>query len=558
MNGIRAVYHLMKADFLERVRRYSFLIVMGMTVYAGYLMLPSADAPYNAFVICGYRGFYNSPWVGTVFGIVASTLLTLPGFYLVKDAINRDYFTRVGQIIAATPMTRPAYILGKWLSNLAVLTVIIAVLTLMAIIMQLVRAEAGGFDLWALIVPIWFMGLPIMAIVAAVAVFFESVPFLRGGAGNVVYFFVWGVVLMSSVGGMFVSVSDITSHNDFAGLSGTMVDILRQMSAAGLDISRGTTDLGVPTGGREIGRFLWNGLDWSGGIFLKRSIWLGLAGVIALAAAIPFDRFDPARRRIGRQRKGKRPGRASGILQKLSSVLAFSISAANETAESTIPTVAMHLTPLKEQRTHQRFWPVFFAELHLMIRGQKWWWFIVALGLVIASLLSPLDVVRRYLFPAAWMWPILLWSALGNREGRYHTSRIVFSTPHPFRRQLLAIWLAGFLIAIITGSGAGVRLILSGQWDHFLAWGIGAAFIPSLALASGVWSGNSRLFEVVYLLWWYLGSIDRVPVLDYMGITSQAVTDGIPIIYFAASTLLLGVAIVGRRRQLQARTHKRA
>ena len=552
MNVVRSVYHLVRADVLERVRGYSFLIVMGVTVYAGYMMVPSMKAPYNAFLIGGYRGFYNSPWVGTVFGVVVSTLLTLIGFYLVKDAINRDYFTRVGQIIATTPITKPAYILGKWLSNLTVLTFILVALTVMAPIMQLVRAENGTLDVWALVVPIWLMGLPTIAIVAAMAVLFESIPFLRGGAGNVVYFFIWVLVVMSSVAGMFESVKDITPQNDFAGLSRAMVDIRQHMLADGLDLNRGDTDLGVPTRGREVIRFLWDGMNWSLGIFLERSIWLGIAVAIALSAAIPFDRFDPSRWGINRQRKRKHSRRPPGILQELPGIMGLSKPAGNEAVKASIPEVALHLTPLGEQRTRRRFWSVLFAELRLMVRGQKWWWFIIALGIVIASLFSPLDVVRRILFPAAWLWPILWWSAMGNRESRYHTSQIIFSTPDLIHRQFLAIWFAGFLVAIITGSGVLVRFVLTGQWDHFLALIIGAAFIPSLALALGVWSNNRRLFEIVYVLLWYLGSFDRVPVLDYMGITSQAVTNGVPTIYFVASILLLGMAIVGRRRQIQA------
>ena len=107
-------------------------------------------------------------------------------------------------------------------------------------------------------------------------------------------------------------------------------------------------------------------------------------------------------------------------------------------------------------------------------------------------------------------------------------------------------------MALFTGGGAGARLALTGRWDHALALVIGAAFIPSLALALGVWSGGRRLFEVVYVLWWYLGSIDGITVLDYMGITRRAMTDDVPLVYLVATILLLGAAVVGRRRQLNA------
>ena len=37
MNQARVIYHLARADFLERVRRYSFLVMLGLVVSLGYL-----------------------------------------------------------------------------------------------------------------------------------------------------------------------------------------------------------------------------------------------------------------------------------------------------------------------------------------------------------------------------------------------------------------------------------------------------------------------------------------------------------------------------------------
>jgi hypothetical protein len=36
MNAGRVIYHLARADFLERVRRYSFLVMLGLVVLLGY------------------------------------------------------------------------------------------------------------------------------------------------------------------------------------------------------------------------------------------------------------------------------------------------------------------------------------------------------------------------------------------------------------------------------------------------------------------------------------------------------------------------------------------
>ena len=39
MNTPRVVYHLARADFLERIRRYSFLVVLGVVLTACYYCL---------------------------------------------------------------------------------------------------------------------------------------------------------------------------------------------------------------------------------------------------------------------------------------------------------------------------------------------------------------------------------------------------------------------------------------------------------------------------------------------------------------------------------------
>jgi hypothetical protein len=95
-----------------------------------------------------------------------------------------------------------------------------------------------------------------------------------------------------------------------------------------------------------------------------------------------------------------------------------------------------------------------------------------------------------------------------------------------------------------------VNLILAGDWLHLLAWGTGALFIPTLALALGVWSGSSKLFEVVYMLWWYAGPINRVESLDFMGTGSNLQLSRV-LINGLLTILLLALALIGRKRQIK-------
>ena len=97
MSRSRVLFHMVRADFLERVRRYSFVLTLGFSVYLGYAM-------YSGQInmqLGSYHGVANSAWLGSVVGLVSAVFLSLIGFYVVKNTIQRDRETRVGQILAA-------------------------------------------------------------------------------------------------------------------------------------------------------------------------------------------------------------------------------------------------------------------------------------------------------------------------------------------------------------------------------------------------------------------------------------------------------------------------
>ena len=137
------------------------------------------------------RGIYNSAWVGILMALTANLFLSLAGFYVVKNAVERDRRTGVGEILATTPMSKPLYMLGKTASNLAVLLAMVAVLAAMGPVAQWVAGEETRIEIWGLLSPFLFLCLPTMALVAASAVLFETFPSCAGGFGNVVWFCVW-------------------------------------------------------------------------------------------------------------------------------------------------------------------------------------------------------------------------------------------------------------------------------------------------------------------------------------------------------------------------------
>ncbi len=148
----------------------SFLVTLAFTVYVGY----ETFAGGIVINLDKYRGVYNSAWVGALMAAVTSCFLSLVGFYIVKGSIERDEQTRVGRILAATPMTKVFYTVAKALGNFAVLSSMVAVMAVAAVLMQLLRGEDRVVHVSALLGPMVLIALPAMAFVAALAVLFET------------------------------------------------------------------------------------------------------------------------------------------------------------------------------------------------------------------------------------------------------------------------------------------------------------------------------------------------------------------------------------------------
>jgi len=519
MNSARIIYHLARADFLERVRRYSFLVMLGLVVFLGY----QTAIGNMALELGQYRGEFNSAWVGAMMSLIGTFFIGWFGFYMVKGSVARDRETGVGQIMATTPLTRPLYMLGKWVSNFLVLMAMVAVLALAGLIIQLLQGENTQINLLAFLDPFFFLVMPLMALVAAAAVLFEAIPFLQGGFGNIIYFFAFIIFVP-----LFMENNALKNYPAFEpmGLGLLASEMGKAVTAIHPDYNGGFS---LGSGGQEIiGTFTWNGIHWTPEFVFARFSLIVIALALTFLAALFFDRFDPSR---------SKPRRTKN-----------SASDSTPTPASTpqaLPTP--HLTPLNAAANRFSFFTVLTAELKLLLKGQRWWWYAIAGGLIIACFANPSATTREIILPMAWIWPILIWSAIGNREIHNNVQQLTFSSASPLWRQLPAQWLAGFIVTLLMASGAILRFLIDGDTIGLLALLSGALFIPSLALASGVWSGSSKLFEILYMVIWYLGPLNKLAGLDYIGSHGNGNLQ----FFIPFSMVLIAFAIFGRSRQLR-------
>jgi len=532
-NTLCWVYHMMLADLRERARSPKFLVIIGLAMLAGYAYIPATDSETLAIALGPWRGLNNSAWIGTVFGILTVIIMPVLGYFLVKNAIELDRRTNVGRVIATTPISKPAYLLGKWLSNLVTLTVMLVTLNIMALVMQFMRAEVTQVDLWALSAPIWLMGFPVFALIAAIAVWFESVSFLSGTFGNMLFFIGW-VLFLDYIGlpGMFeYNIGVVLPHNDLLGLSLPIASLQTIGNQLFPDFA-GHFNFGGATYATMPVIVDWPGVDWSPAYMLGRLSWLGLAIGLALAAALPFDRFDPA----------------SASAARTDSLLKRFFRRRQSASEPAFLHAKVDLTPVADKISSFRFGALFIAELKLMFKGKQWWWYVVAVLISLLGFAGP-PGGRSVTAQLAVLWPVIAWSAMGTREEQYDTTKLLFSSVDPIKGQLLANWLSGVLLGLIAVLGVSLRVIIEGDASLIPVFWVAAFFIPSLALGLGSISGSPRLFEIVYLVWWFLGANGVTP-MDFMQGSRDVLHLPTLAIYMFIAMLMFVLAVFGRQRKM--------
>jgi hypothetical protein len=522
----------MRAGYLNRVRSYRFLLILVLCIIAGYVFVPAPDANYvtlgwgssTAF----YRGVYNSAWIGSLVAMLSGMFLALFGFYVVNDAVKRDETTGVGQVIATAPLGNPVYTLGTALGNFLVLGTMVFIVFLTALAMQLVRGEMLVVDFYALAMPFIVIVFPLMFLVAAIAVLFETVPFLSRGVGNMVYV----MLCLFSVPILFESLDLIGNKTILSSMGATGEVLYPEMQEMGFILGY---SWGFPEG-RALETFTWNGVHWTMEILQTKLLMIVVAVGIVLIASLLFSRFDPSR-------ESNRPSVSpmTGIYME-------------PNIPTVTPVVDVELKPLEEKEVSFGFGSMLLAECKLMLREFPSVGSMGLLGaatLIVAGILLPEGLTKGMLLLVAWLVPVLYWSRLGTREYRHGTRQLVFSSAEVLVRQFWAMWLTGVIISFASGGGVMLSLGLRGDIAGLAAVIVGALFIPSLALFMGVWSGSNKMFEFLYTLLWYIGPMNGVVPLDFMGVVPGSVEAGVWLWYLGATVILVGLAFIGRRLQLQ-------
>ena len=488
-----AVVAVALADARQRTRTFTTLLIVAFALQIGYLFVPDASAAYVTANLGGWRGIYDSHWMGAATALMIVTLFPLVGFFLVRPAMTRDGSLGTLDLMLAAPLSRASIVLGKWLSNVAVLAGVAGVTMLAAIVMQLVRSEDRTIDLAAYLLPYLFVVLPACAVTAACAVVFSTIPGLGGIVGGVVWFFVWTAMLAVPIGQS--EGTRLVAAEPF-GLTAITSSLFASLQAhAGNAVAiKHELDIGFSTSA-GIKTFPFSGIVWTPALLLYRVLWTAAAALACVAVSPLAFRTRP-----------RAPRPRAAVLTRIVGAL-----------------------PLPR---------LLHAELLQGVGLAGPWWALGVAVLTVGALFASGQASARGFAPLAWVWPIGPIAALSVADVRAGLDGVLLATPTPAWRRVVARWLAAFLLAALPIAALAVHGGLAGI--SLLA--VGAA-VAAVGIALGTIARAAVAFEGLALIAWYLGPVNRLPALD----PSQAVNTPIAASLTAAAVTLIALAIASSR-----------
>ena len=279
-----------------RLRRGTSHVVLLVFALVAWFMVAYPSTGYTMLAAHSVRVAYNSTGLALGGSAMATTLLGLFGFYLVRGRVDEDLRSAMGSVLASTPLSNASLVLGRWAGGVVYLGALVAVLALTTVVLQAVRGDG-------VIEPLVFVKMYVLTIlpniffIVGMAVLCESHPPLMGKTGDVLYFMFWvGQVLA-------VSLFDEMNRESVLGLAfdTTGMGVLSQRAV--LLLHTHSLAFGLNAYDKTIAPIFMVDNFWTWRMVLTR-IAAALLSLIPLAiAARLFHRYSPDRVAPSRSRK---------------------------------------------------------------------------------------------------------------------------------------------------------------------------------------------------------------------------------------------------------------
>ncbi|CAM1369218.1 ABC transporter permease [Tenacibaculum xiamenense] len=511
---MKQLYHIIKLDYLQRTRSYSFLITLCLTLAIAYTFIPEPNASYSTIRIADYVGFYNSAWIGNVTAVMTSVFLSLIGFYLVNTGIKKDRETKVGQIIASTQIKNSVYLLTKAISNFLVLSTIVVIVFIMSLILFALYNDGYSFELFHFIEPYLLITFPAIFLVSVIAVVFEILFGKYTVIQNVGFFFLFTAVMsFNTQNENYFSFDPFGNQIVVHQIEQGVKTIINQDENVNLSVGY---IIGDKT---KIQKFQFNGVDFPIAFIMSRFIWISFVTLLLFIVSPFFHRFD--NKRISSSKRITNP--------------TLSSKGNNSISLLTLPSMSFSSS----------IFPIIKTELLLLFRkGKRWLWILNVIGMILLAVL-PLKIAHQIVLPILWFLQVSRLSDLTIKETVNNVHYFTFTSYNPIKRLLLAQLFSGFILMLALALPLVIRLGVEGNFMAVCAVFLGSLLLVLFSSILGLLSKGKKLFEVLFFFITYL-VVNGMTFLDYYGGFQH---DKMYILWITLLVLLLSLVNVLKRKQ---------
>jgi hypothetical protein len=487
---------MVRSELRLRLRRFSSMITILVLIVLTWLMVVDQKTGLTLLCVDGARFLYDSAALALGSAVMGAMLFSLAGFYLVRGRTGEDMRAGCAAVLAASPVSNSAFLLGRWLGGVLYLTALLLPFLLTMLIMQRVRG-VGPIMISPYLQTYALVLLPTIMYIVSLATLFDACAPLMGKRGDVLYFFLWAAQF---------SLLPLLANNHFNHFSGWsalllidfsgLISVITQLAA----LFHASTVNGIAPFNQALPALTMPPDFWTAKLMFTRMAAAILGCLPLLLAIAVFHRYSPDRVKYS---KARRRGSLAAVINRL--LRPFSRAAQPLFAlAARVPGLGGHV----------------LAELALTLAVNPA--AILALaGFTLIGTICVASALPGILTAAIGFWGILI-SDLSTRDYQADLEPMTAAVAGGAQQRYLRQWLASVLLGLALAATVLLRW-LAHQPLRALALVSGVLMVSALASLLGRTSRTSRTFLALFLSGLYLSlNVTGVAAFDFFGINGAA------------------------------------
>lgn len=516
MNGF-LVKTLALNEMRLRMRRLSTVVATLAVIAVTWLMITDKSTGMTLIAVEGARVLYTSSCLALGSISLGGIFFGLGGFYLVRGRIGEDLRAGIGNVIAATPVGNASFIFSRWLGGMAYLGMLALAFMLTTMLLHAVRGD-GPIELLVYLQTYLILMLPMLSVTVGMAILFDSVAWLMGKRGDVLYFFLWTAQM-----GLMAGLENTTGATpllllDFGSVATSIVALRDVLHTDHLSLGMGDFKAALA----PVTLPAWM---WSTELVMLRA-GSGLLSLLPLLLAQRvFHRYSPDRVRVKHAQKRRSPLElANTLLRPLNRLVQPLYRVAADlpgVAGQVVADVALTLSSA----------PAALA---------------VLVGVTLAALAAPYAATGPLVMGAVVFWGILV-SGLATRDFEADLEGMSGAVSGGAARRYLRQYGATVLLGVMFTGVACLRWALH-EPVRALALAGGILGLSACASLFGRMSRTARTFLALFLFAMYVSAnVGNVAMIDLVGANGVASLQS-AMAWLIGGALLLGGGYLYNRR----------